>query len=181
LHPSPIIRDANPHDVGAIVELERLAFSQPWSAEAFAHELSLPFSRTIVAASTRDTDVRRSSVGLTSPRASAGERNPPRGVGDSLIGFLCRWLVADECHILNIAVHPGSRRTGIGTRLMGEAIAEATAKKAAIITLEVRRSNIAARGLYRNLRFEERRVRKNYYSPGEDAIVMERRLAGSAY
>jgi ribosomal-protein-alanine N-acetyltransferase len=181
LHPSPIIRDANPQDVEAIVELERLAFSQPWSAEAFAHELSLPFSRTIVAASTSAPDLRRAPVGFTNPRGSAGARNSPRETGQSLIGFLCRWLVADECHILNIAVHPGSRRAGIGTRLMGEAIAEAIVKKAAIITLEVRRSNIAARGLYRNLRFEERRVRKNYYSPGEDAIVMERQLSGATY
>lgn len=181
MHPSPIIRDANPNDVGQIVKLERLAFSQPWSAEAFAHELSLPFSRTIVATTASDLDPGRTSVRLTSWGGSVGERNPVTGVGESLIGFLCRWLVADECHILNIAVHPEARREGIGTLLMGEAIAEAIAKKTAIITLEVRRSNIAARGLYRNLRFEERRVRKNYYSPGEDAIVMERRLSASAY
>ncbi|MGH7839042.1 MAG: ribosomal protein S18-alanine N-acetyltransferase [Candidatus Binataceae bacterium] len=151
MHPR-IIRDAHPDDIRRIVELERLAFAQPWSAEAFAHEFSLPFSRTIVA------------VAATA-------------VGENLSGFLCRWLVADECHILNLAVHPESRRKGVGTILMGEVIAEAVIKKAAIITLEVRRSNLAARGLYRNLRFDERRVRKNYYSPGEDAIVMERRLA----
>ena len=176
MHPSPIIRDANPQDVAAIVQLERLAFSQPWSAQAFTHELSLPFSRTIVAASTSAPNLGRASVGFASPRGSVGARSSPRAADQSLIGFLCRWLVADECHILNIAVHPGSRRAGIGTRLMGEAIAEAIMKNTAIITLEVRRSNIAARGLYRNLSFEERRVRKNYYSPGEDAIVMERRL-----
>ena len=162
---SVCIRDANSNDIGRIIELERLAFAQPWSAEAFAHELSLPFSRTIVAAATSDLDPGRPS------------QTPPPPVRNTVRGFLCRWLVADECHILNVAVHPEFRRKGIATLLMGEAIAEAIAKKAVIITLEVRRSNIAARGLYRNLRFDERRVRKNYYSPGEDAIVMERQLS----
>lgn len=89
------------------------------------------------------------------------------------MGFLCRWLVADECHILNIAVHPGIRRMGVGGELMAEVIAESKAKNIHLVTLEVRRSNLAARGLYRKFDFQERRLRKNYYSFGEDAIVME--------
>jgi ribosomal-protein-alanine N-acetyltransferase len=96
------------------------------------------------------------------------------GDGDRpLAGFLCRWLVADECHILNVAVHPSMRRMGIGIELMTEAIVEAKAKNIHLITLEVRRSNLAARTLYRRLNFEERRLRRNYYGLGEDAIVME--------
>ena len=147
----PIIRDAKSIDIQQIAALERLAFDQPWSVESFAHELSLPFSRTI--------------VGLSS-----------EGPGTGIIGYLCRWLVADECHILSLAVAPEFRRAGIGEVLMGEIIAEAALKGVAIITLEVRRSNLAARNLYRKLNFAERRVRKNYYGPGEDAIIMEQRL-----
>ncbi len=60
---------------------------------------------------------------------------------------------------------------------MESAIAEARAKQATCITLEVRRSNVAARQLYRRLNFEERRLRRHYYGPGEDAIVMELELA----
>jgi ribosomal-protein-alanine N-acetyltransferase len=59
---------------------------------------------------------------------------------------------------------------------MEEAIGEARREHARFVTLEVRRSNVAARGLYRKLEFEERRLRKNYYGSGEDAIVMELRL-----
>ncbi len=146
-----IIRDAKSIDIQRIAAIERLSFDQPWSVESFVHELSLPFSRTIVGLSNDD------------PRAE-------------IIGYLCRWLVADECHILSVAVAPQFRRTGIGEILMGEAIAEAAAKGVAIITLEVRRSNLAARNLYRKLNFAERRIRKNYYGSGEDAIIMERRL-----
>ncbi|MGD0288349.1 MAG: ribosomal protein S18-alanine N-acetyltransferase [Candidatus Binataceae bacterium] len=145
------IRDARRRDLPGIIEIERLAFDNPWSLDSFVRELSLPFSRLIVAAKTINGEER-------------------------LAGFLCRWLVTDECHILNVAVHPGLRRKGIAEQLMSNALAEAKVGKAQVITLEVRRSNLAARRLYRKFDFEERRLRRNYYGPGEDAIVMELKL-----
>jgi len=145
------IRDATRRDLPQILTIERLGFAHPWSMESFLRELSLPFSRTIVAS-------------IKTPS------------GEALAGYLCRWLVADECHVLNVAVHPELRRMGVGERLMSDAITEAKAKNAHLVTLEVRRSNLPARGLYRKLNFEERRLRHNYYGPGEDAIVMELRL-----
>ncbi len=151
------IRDATSRDLPRIFEIERLAFPHPWSLDSFRRELALPFSRLMVA----DADVVRGSD------------------GGPLAGFLCRWLVAEECHILNVAVHPTMRRLGIGGELMSEAIAESKAKNIHLITLEVRRSNLAARTLYRKLNFEERRLRKNYYGLGEDAIVMELELKTS--
>jgi len=145
------IRDASNRDLFQIVEIERLSFDNPWSRDSFLRELSLPFSRTTVAITTN-------------------------GKPEAIVGYLCRWLVAEECHILNVAVHPAARRGGIGARLMEDAISEAKCEKARFVTLEVRRSNVAARSLYRKLSFEERRLRKNYYGSGEDAIVMELRL-----
>jgi ribosomal-protein-alanine N-acetyltransferase len=143
------VREATTRDLPRILEIERLAFPQPWSLESFKRELILPFSRIMVV-----------------------DRAPPESDGQ-VAGFLCRWLIVDECHILNLAVHPGLRRGGIGQVLMAEAINEAKAKDIRMVTLEVRRSNVAARSLYRKLSFEERRLRSNYYGPGEDAIVME--------
>jgi [ribosomal protein S18]-alanine N-acetyltransferase len=145
------IRDASNPDLPQIVEIERLSFDNPWSRDSFQRELSLPFSRTTVA--------------ITS-----------NGPTEAIVGYLCRWLVADECHILNVAVRPTARRAGIAARLMENAIGEARREKARFVTLEVRRSNVAARSLYRKLSFEERRLRKNYYGSGDDAIVMELRL-----
>ena len=149
------IRDAAAGDLPRITEIERLSYTTPWSLKSFERELTLPFSR-IVAARLTDT---------TSPVSN-----------DGLVGFLCRWLVADECHILNIAVHPEYRRLGVGYFLLSSTIKEAAAKQAACVTLEVRRANLAARQLYRKLEFEERRLRRHYYGPGEDAIVMELQL-----
>jgi [ribosomal protein S18]-alanine N-acetyltransferase len=145
------IRDASNRDLPQIVEIERLSFDNPWTRDSFLRELSLPFSRTLVAV------------------MKTGET-------ETAVGYLCRWLVADECHILNVAVHPTARREGIGARLMEDVIGEAKREKARFVTLEVRRSNVAARSLYRKLSFEERRLRRNYYGSGEDAIVMELRL-----
>ncbi len=151
------VREASIRDLPRILEIERLAFPQPWSLDSFKRELMLPFSRIMVA------------VQVQAVRMET--RGQP-------VGFLCRWLVADECHILNVAVHPELRRGGIGMALMDEVIDEAKAKQIRLVTLEVRRSNVAARSLYRRLNFEERRLRTNYYGPGEDAIVMELPLGG---
>jgi ribosomal-protein-alanine N-acetyltransferase len=157
------VREATAGDLPRILEIERLAFPQPWSLDSFKRELMLPFSRIMVAAQPPSAQAAHT--------AQAETRSEPAG-------FLCRWLVADECHILNVAVHPEARRSGIAMALMAEVISEAKAKHIRLVTLEVRRSNVAARSLYRKLTFEERRLRTNYYGPGEDAIVMELHLGG---
>jgi [ribosomal protein S18]-alanine N-acetyltransferase len=153
------IRDAIGRDLVHISEIERMVYSTPWSLKSFERELTLPFSKILVA-------------NLKTARLALGEAPASEG----LVGFLCRWLVADECHILNVAVHPEYRRRGVGFVLLNSTIAEAVAKQASCVTLEVRRANVAARQLYRKLKFEERRLRKHYYGPGEDAIVMELQL-----
>ncbi len=105
---------------------------------------------------------------------------PDQGSG-VIAGYLCRWLVAGESHILNVAVHPDFRGGGFGAALMAEAVAEAQIRKAQLMILEVRRSNLEARRLYRKFGFEERRLRRNYYGPGEDALVMELVPAGPPF
>lgn len=150
------IRDASRSDLPRILEIERLAFPSPWTLASFERELTLPFSRVMVAIPYDDS--------------------PLRDDRDLIVGFLCRWLIADECHVLNIAVHPDSRRLGIGGVLITEAISEARTNGAGVVTLEVRRTNLPARQLYRKFDFEERRLRRHYYGPGEDAIIMELRF-----
>ena len=70
-------------------------------------------------------------------------------------------------------------RRGIGTKLVGALISRARSEAAAAILLEVRESNLAARGLYERQGFREVGRRRGYYAdPVEDAILYSLRFDG---
>jgi ribosomal-protein-alanine N-acetyltransferase len=83
------------------------------------------------------------------------------------------WLVCDECHITNIAVHEDFRHMGQGKVILEHLITMAKLHGAHDITLEVRPSNEVAQNLYRSYGFLQKGLRKHYYEDnGEDAIIM---------
>lgn len=132
-------------DVAAVHEIERLSFRTPWPAHAFEQELKANrLARYVV--------------------ARAGER---------VVGFAGIWLMVDEAHITTFSVHPEWRRQGIGRRLL-VALAELSITIGARrMTLEVRVSNEAARGLYAGFGFDVAGRRAAYYTDdGEDALIM---------
>jgi ribosomal-protein-alanine N-acetyltransferase len=83
-------------------------------------------------------------------------------------------------HINNLAVRPALRRRGLATYLLGRVLQTALEAGGDRATLEVRRSNHAARRLYEGLGFRVRGVRADYYTdPVEDALILWREpLAG---
>jgi ribosomal-protein-alanine N-acetyltransferase len=139
-----VFSDMAVEDLPAVLAIERASFSNPWSGALFLQELEVAFSRIVVA----------------------------RGRDGAIVGYFCRWFVIDEVHILNVAVDPRCRARGVGRVLMREALREARVGKATAVTLEVGRSNAAARRLYDSFGFEEVGTRPNYYGRGEDAIIM---------
>lgn len=150
------IRRMHPDDLDEVMVIERAAFRHPWSPELFRRELEHDWSTILVA---------------VEPLTSA-----PYG-GERIIGFLIFWLVHDEVHILNVAVAPEQRRKGVARLLMAETERRAHAAAASLLTLEVRRSNLAALDLYREFDYRAVGVRPNYYvDEGEDAIVMVKEL-----
>jgi ribosomal-protein-alanine N-acetyltransferase len=94
-------------------------------------------------------------------------------------GYLLLWHVVDEIHVLDIAVHPAHRRQGIARALMDRLFAYARERGVRLVLLEVRRSNVAAIGLYQSLGFSIENERKRYYANGEDALEMAVRLAST--
>src|SRR5881396_866144 len=89
-------------------------------------------------------------------------------------GFCSFWLVLDELHINNLAVLPEFRRAGVAASLLRRVIKEGT-------TLDVRRSNDAARLLYERFGFSIASVRRAYYTkPVEDALILSRENLGHA-
>lgn len=89
----------------------------------------------------------------------------------------------DAFHLMNIAVSPQSRGTGLGKILMEDFLAEARAERAREAWLEVAVTNTPALALYRSYGFQDVRVRPRYYQPENvDALVMRAPVlpAGSA-
>ena len=86
---------------------------------------------------------------------------------EHLAGLLAwRYTAPDEIEILNLAVDPFFRRTGVANALLA-ALPQAT------VFLEVRESNLAAQAFYLQARFAAIGARPRYYkNPEEGAIVM---------
>ncbi len=79
-------------------------------------------------------------------------------------------------HVISIAVLPEHQRQGVGYALMQKAMRSMLLYDAKECFLEVRASNTAAVGLYKKMKFEIRRTLRGYYSDGEDAYMMTRKL-----
>ena len=140
-----VFRNALSQDAEALAELEILCFSDPWSREALTRDLAEnPLSRYYVA-------------------ESEGRVAAYAGV----------WLVLDQAHIIDVAVHPSLRRQGNGRALVDEVLRRTGEAGVTSWTLEVRRSNEPALALYRSLGFLAAGIRKNYYEhPVEDALIL---------
>lgn len=90
----------------------------------------------------------------------------------SVDGFLIACNIRGEWELENIVVARDARRRGIGRQLLEALFAAARKTDGASVFLEVRESNVAARGLYEKLGFRETGRRRDYYAnPSEDAIV----------
>ncbi|SHK23123.1 ribosomal-protein-alanine N-acetyltransferase [Anaerobranca californiensis DSM 14826] len=130
--------------IPGILEIEKLSFHTPWSKEAFYQELKNHFAFYLVALDK-----------------------------DKVVGYIGSWIILDECHITNVAVHPQYRRLGIAKNLIKILKDTVKIKGVTGITLEVRVSNHSAQNLYKSLGFLEYGIRKGYYTDNnEDAVIM---------
>ena len=131
-----------------VIAIEQKSFPTPWSRYAFYGELLNDFAYYIVAI-----------------------------CGDKVVGYAGMWLITDESHITNLAVHPDYRQRGIGRYLMQELENQSVTLGAKSMTLEVRPSNSIAKGLYSSMGFFQEGRRRGYYSDtGEDALIMWKRF-----
>ena len=139
------LRPMRREDIAAVMAVERAAYAFPWSEQIMSDCLRVGCMAWVA----------ESSQGLHA------------------YGLLS--LAVDECHLLNIAVHPRARRRGLARRLIRHLLSLAADDFAQRCILEVRPSNVAALQLYQCLGFERIGLRKGYY-PGaqgrEDAMVL---------
>ncbi|HJZ58397.1 MAG TPA: ribosomal protein S18-alanine N-acetyltransferase [Gemmataceae bacterium] len=96
---------------------------------------------------------------------------------DRVIGFMIYELHKNKLHILNFAVHPAARRTGIGAQMVAKLVNKLSTHRRQKITLAVRERNLIAQVFFRSHDFKATRVLRNYYEDsGEDAFQMEYRV-----
>ena len=127
-----------------VAELETICFSDPWSLRSVTSELTNPLSLWIVAEE------------------------------DGLVaGYVGSQSVMGEADMMNLAVRPAYRRTGIGTELVQQLVQQLKLRDVYCLTLEVRASNLQAIELYKKLGFSQIGCRPNYYrNPKEDALIL---------
>ncbi|MBA2227237.1 MAG: ribosomal protein S18-alanine N-acetyltransferase [Gemmataceae bacterium] len=101
--------------------------------------------------------------------------------GESIVGFMIYELQKSCLHLLNFAVHPSARRTGIGTQMIQRLIQKMEAHRRRAITLLVRERNLTAQLFFRKMGFQAVRLLRHYYpDTGEDAYQMEYRALSTA-
>src|SRR5271157_6338251 len=140
------IRSAALNDVAAILAIER-------QAPSAAHWTSEQYTKLVAG-------------GVVLVAEQAAEE------AGKLCGFVCAKAVAGEWEIENVVVAAGFLRRGIADELLCALIARAESEAASAFLLEVRESNLPARGLYEKHGFREVGRRRAYYrGPVEDAIL----------
>lgn len=130
--------------IPAILAIEKLTQTAPWSEQAFKNELANPQSVFMVALA-----------------------------DGKLAGYGGFWRCIDEAHITTVSVDPELQRNGIARKLMKQLLEQAREEGFVCSTLEVRAGNEPAIKLYEKLGYKTTATRKSYYPDNkEDACVM---------
>jgi ribosomal-protein-alanine N-acetyltransferase len=136
-------------DISTIMEIEHAVFPTPWKASAYEYEVT--------------------SNRLASYQVLTQQQGDRRS---KLIGYAGYWLMSGEAHVSTIAVDLEWRGKGLGELLFLNILQMACADAAHLVTLEVRKSNLSAQGLYQKYRFQVVGERPRYYEKSETAILM---------
>lgn len=130
--------------IEGVAKLEKLCFSQPWSASSL--EL-----------------LTKEGIGVGMVCSCDGQ----------VCAYGGMMVAVDEGQITNIATHPDYRRCGYGKAVVEALIKYAKNNGLDSISLEVRESNSAAIELYSRLGFKVEGKRRDFYTkPTEAALIM---------
>ena len=136
------------NDIDDVLEISNLSFSSPWSRLSYEQELNNALAKYFVAK-----------------------------IDNKVVGFIGTWIIVDESHITNVAVHTNYRKLGIGSKLIESMLSYCNEKNCTAYTLEVRESNKAAISVYEKHGFIIDGIRKEYYQDNkENALLMWLRI-----
>jgi ribosomal-protein-alanine N-acetyltransferase len=143
----PIIRRADEADLPAILQIEQASFESPWSLDYFKHELFNPITHFYVIENDH-----------------------------MVLGYIVSWLIVDELHIANVAIHPQFRKAGLGSKLLNYVLEMGQKQRVKSVTLEVNEKNLPAINLYARFNFKPIGRRLKYYENRDDALIMSREM-----
>ena len=152
------IRKYKPDDLQQVMQINRVTLPENYT-DYFFMDLYERFGETFIVA-----EENGQIVGYIMCRVEVGLSN----LG---LGGLMR-----KGHVVSIAVLPQARRKGVATALMNAAVEGMRFYKAKQAYLEVRITNDVGVRLYKKLGFEVSRTVGGYYSDGEDAYVMSKKI-----
>jgi len=139
------ILPARRDDLPAVLALERAGFgeAEQWSERSWAGEL-LGEGRTVLLA-----------------RA------------EQVLGVVAFRTVGEHADLHRLVVAPGRRRAGVGTALVTAGLEAVRHLGVRAVLLEVDYDNEAAIALYQHLGFEQLTARRDYYGPGQHALILK--------
>jgi ribosomal-protein-alanine N-acetyltransferase len=152
------LRKFVPNDLQAVMQTNRVCLPENYS-DFFFIDLHQRFPETFIVAEENDK-----ILGYIMCRMEVGLSN----MG---LGGLMR-----KGHIVSIAVMPHVRRRGVAQAVINKALEGMQYYKSKQAFLEVRVTNEPAIALYKKLDFEISKTINGYYSDGEDAYVMTKKL-----
>ncbi|TAK36872.1 MAG: ribosomal-protein-alanine N-acetyltransferase [Chloroflexota bacterium] len=169
-------------DIPAVVEIERESFGDAWPPGSFERELV--YNRLahylVVRAPQERPGPGKPAVEMFYAHSREEDYYAAPGEG-TVVGHVGMWLMFDEAHITTIAIRPSHRGLGLGELLLIAAAEVAIAMESAVLTLEVRVSNVVAQRLYEKYSFVRAGLRRGYYAPDrEDALIMTSEPVASA-
>lgn len=138
-------------DMPMVLAIEEASFEFPWSEEEFIRCLR-----------------QRNCIGMVAE------------LNDEVVGFMIYELHKNRLHLLNFAVNPNLRRSGIGGAMMDKLAGKLSSDRRNRILLEVRETNLDAQLFFRKIGFKAISVLRDFYEDTtEDAYLMQFRLTGS--
>ena len=163
------IRRMREEDIPQVVEIEKIAFSRPWTKSIFKAVLLLPYAAYYVAVEDSETGADAVNTVLTGQESA-------EFVPGKIVGVCGVKKIFEEGDISNVAVHPDYRGRGISRNMLEVLMREACEDGVQAFTLEVRAGNEIAVNLYESLGFCTEGIRPRFYEdPVEDGLIMWKR------
>lgn len=147
----PHIRWLIRRDMQEVTAIERASFDSWWCEEEFIRCLR-----------------QRNTIGMVAEIPAMGS------VGYKVGGYMVYELHKRRLHLINFAVHPDHRRSGIGRAMVDKLKSKLSDDHRTELWLEVRDSNLDAQLFFRAMGFRAIRVLKDYYEDTtDDAYQMQ--------